>query len=91
MLHDIRRVVVLAYLVPTNETTEIIAKDASIEALCDRELALKTQERESKSLGEAYRTALRLEAYQLSDDNDDSRRHPNRIRTSQEVDATSQP
>src|SRR6218665_1699199 len=90
LLHDIRRLVVLAYPVPTNETTEIIAKDAFIEALRDRELALKTREREPKSLDEAYRTALRLEAYQRSNDNDDRRRQPNRVRSSQEVDPTFQ-
>ena len=36
LLHDIRRLVVLAYPVPSNETTEIIAKDAFLEALSDR-------------------------------------------------------
>src|SRR5688572_6137007 len=56
LLHEIRRLVVLAYPVPANETTEIIAKDAFLEdlvtAMRDRELSLKIREREPKSLDE---------------------------------------
>lgn len=54
---------VLAYPVPSNETTAIISRDAFLEAMRDRELALKVREREPKTLDETYRTALRLEAY----------------------------
>src|SRR5688572_24826826 len=46
LLHEIRRLVVLAYPVPSNETTQIIAKDAFLEAMRDRELSLKVRERE---------------------------------------------
>src|SRR5688572_14894191 len=86
LLHEIRRLVVLAYPVPSNETTQIIAKDAFLEAMRDRELSLKVREREPKNLDEAYRTALRLEAYQRTNDADDRRRQPNRVRGTQETD-----
>lgn len=86
LLHEIRRLVVLAYPVPTNETTQIIAKDAFLEAIRDRELSLKVQEKEPKSLDEAYRTALRLEAYRRTTDPDDNRRQPNRVRGTRETD-----
>ena len=90
LLHEIRRLVVLAYPVPSNETTQIIAKDAFLEAMRDRELSLKVREREPKNLDEAYRTALRLEAYQRTNDADDRRRQPNRVRGTQETDLSAQ-
>lgn len=63
LLHDIRKLVALAFPGPTNDTTEIIAKDAFLEAMSDRELSLKVREREPRTLDEAYRAALRLESY----------------------------
>src|SRR5678815_2918815 len=102
LLHEIRRLVVLAYPVPANETTEIIAKDAFLEAMRDRELPLKVREREPKALDEAYRAALRLEAYRRTmdlddrrrplepDDRDDRRRPPNRVRGTRENDVSDQ-
>ena len=90
LLHEIRRLVVLAYPVPSNETTQIIARDAFLEAMRDRELSLKVREREPKTLDEAYRTALRLEAYQRTTELDDRRRPPNRVRATQEIDTSSQ-
>src|SRR5678816_4184140 len=90
LLHEIRRLVVLAYTVPSNETTQIIAKDSFLEAMRDRELSLKVREREPKNLDEAYRTALRLEAYQRTNDSDDRRRPPNRVRGTQETDLSAQ-
>src|SRR5678815_3686304 len=90
LLHEIRRLVVLAYPVPSNETTQIIAKDAFLEAMRARELSLKVREREPKNLDEAYRTALRLEAYQRTNDSDDRRRPPNRVRGTQETDLSAQ-
>ena len=94
LLHDIRRLVVLAYPVPSNETTEILARDAFLEAMRDRELSLKVREREPKTLDEAYRSALRLEAYRRGGertvDPDDRRRPTNRVRGTQETDASSQ-
>jgi len=89
LLHDIRRLVVLAYPVPTNETTEIVARDAFLEAIRDRELSLKVREREPKTIDEAYRMALRLGAYQHVADTDDRRRQSNRVRGTQEADVDS--
>src|SRR6218665_3126472 len=63
LLHNIRRLVVLAYPVPANETTEIVANDAFLEAIRDKELSLKVREREPWTIDEAYRMALRLAAY----------------------------
>jgi len=80
LLHDIRRLVVLAYPVPSNATTEILARDAFLEAIYDRELSLKVREREPRSIDEAYRMALRLGAYQRMNDVDERRRAPNRVR-----------
>lgn len=90
LLHDIRRLVVLAYPVPSSETTEIVARDAFLEAIRDRELSLKVREREPRSIDEAYRMALRLGAYQQMADVDDRRRQPNRVRGTQEVDINQQ-
>lgn len=52
-LHDIMRLVVLAILVPANETTDVIDKDAFLEAMRDKELVLKVRVREPKSIDEA--------------------------------------
>jgi len=83
LLHDIRRLVVLAYPVPSNETTEIVAKDAFLEAIRDRELSLKVREREPRTIDEAFRVALRLNSYQQMSDADDRRRPANRVRATQ--------
>ena len=83
LLHDIRRLVVLAYPVPANETTEIVARDAFIEAIRDRDLSLKVREREPKTIDDAYRVALRLAAYQQASDLEDRRRPTNRVRGTQ--------
>lgn len=48
MLHDIRRLVTLAYPAPASETTEAIARDSFLDAMTDSELALKVREREPK-------------------------------------------
>lgn len=82
-----RRLVFLTYPVPLNETTEIVAKDAFLEAIRDRKLSLKIREREPRNIDEAYRIALRLSAYQTMSNADDHRR-PNRVRGTQEVDST---
>lgn len=83
LLHDIRRLVVLAYPVPANETTEIVARDAFLEAIRDRDLSLKVREREPKTIDEAYRVALRLAAYQHTSELEERRRPANRVRGTQ--------
>ena len=59
---DIQRLASLAYMHPFNETTEIIMMDAFIDALSNRDIARKIMEREPRSVDEATKIALRLEA-----------------------------
>lgn len=54
-----KRLVILSYPVPSNATTEILARDALLETLYDRELSLKVREKESRSMDVAYRTPNR--------------------------------
>ena len=70
LMQDIRRLMVLAYPVADNEITEILARDFFLDALADRELSIKIREKEPTNLDQAFRIALRLEAYQLSDPDD---------------------
>ena len=63
LMQDIRRLMALAYPLPAEEVTEILAKDAFIDALADRELALKVRERDPKDLQHAYRLAANYESY----------------------------
>ena len=63
LVHDIRRMVALAYPGPTSSIKEAVACDAFLDALNDPEMALKVREREPPSLEEAFQIALRLEAY----------------------------
>lgn len=72
LLHDIRRLVTLAYPAPASETTEAIARDAFLDAMLDSELSLKVREREPRSLDETFRTAVRLETYKKSLRNPDN-------------------
>lgn len=90
LLHDIRRLVVLAYPVPANETTEIVARDAFLEAIRDRDLSLKVREREPKTIDEAYRVALRLAAYQQTSEMEERRRPANRVPGTQHDNPNSQ-
>src|SRR6218665_1163455 len=80
LLHDIRRLAVLTYPVPTNATTEILARDAFLEDIRDREFSLRVREREPRSIDEAYRIALGLSAFQRMSDGDHRRRSTNRVR-----------
>jgi len=89
LLHDIRRLAVLAYNVPSSETTEIIAPDAFLEALRDRELSLKVRER-AEDVGRGLSYPLRMDAYQRMRDPEDHRRPYNRIRGTQEVNINAQ-
>lgn len=70
-LYEISRLVVLAYPVPSRETTQLIARDDFLETIRNSELSLKVRERGPKSLDESYRTALRLEVYQRAMDHND--------------------
>ena len=63
LLHDVRRLIALSYPGPMNSTTEIVDRDAFIDALDDRQLSLRVREKEPTTLEEALRVAIRLEAY----------------------------
>jgi len=61
--HDIRRLMALAYPKLNADAREEIACDHFTTALSDPELALKVKERVPRSLDDALRIALRLEAW----------------------------
>jgi len=67
-----------------NSTTEIVARDAFIDALDDRQLSLRVREKEPTTLEKAPRIAIRFEAYAGAADEDrvDDGRHdrPRQIR-----------
>lgn len=63
---------VLVYPVPSNETTQIVARDVFLEAIRYRDLSLKVRA-EPKNINEAYRMALRHRAYQQMTVFDDRR------------------
>ena len=70
---DIQRLASLAFRGPWSEATEVIAKDAFVDALNNVELALKIREREPASLDQAVKVAVRLESYgRLSVDSEQS-------------------
>src|SRR6218665_601508 len=77
----------LAYPGPTTTHGEIIATRAFIDALRNKELAMKVREREPTSLDNAYNLAMKLEGYQKaelkSSDSDD--RRPARVKAVKEV------
>lgn len=76
LLHDIRRLVTLAYPAPASEITEAIAIDAFLDSMADNELSLKVREREPGSLDAAFRTAVRLETYKKTlKDNESAEGH----------------
>ena len=64
LLKDVRRLFTQAYPGPPNFMTELMAKDAFIETLNDRELMIKVWEREPGTLDQAYKIAERMELYQ---------------------------
>ena len=64
VLHqEIQRLASLAFRGPWSEATDVIARDAFIDALLDGDLALKIREREPATLDQAVKIAIRLESY----------------------------
>lgn len=66
LFQDVSRLVTLAYPASTRDITEILARDAFLDAMSDVELSLKVREEEPKTLSEAFRMATRLEIYRKS-------------------------
>ena len=60
---DIRKLITLGYPGETSIILESIARDAFIEALSDRDLALQVLAKGPETLEEAYQTATRLKSY----------------------------
>ena len=63
LLKDICRLSLQVYPGPPSYMSELIACDAFITALNDRELMLKVMEREPSSLDQAFKIAERMELY----------------------------
>ena len=63
LVNDVRRLIVLAYPGPSSAMRETFACEAFLEALNDRELALKIREKEPSTLEQACQMAMRFEAY----------------------------
>ena len=85
---DIRRLMILAYPGPTSTHSETIAIRSFLDALRDKELALKLREREPETLDSAYKLALRLEGYKKAEreETEHSDRRPGRIKAVKEND-----
>ena len=60
---DIRKLIALAYPCVASNIIESIARDAFIEALCDRDLALQVLAKEPETLEKAYQVATKLKSY----------------------------
>ena len=61
---EVRRLMALAYPGPMSGDKQIIAIDALLNMLGDGELVLKIREREPETLEDAFKIALKLEAFQ---------------------------
>ena len=60
---DIRKLIVLAYPGETSNILELIARDAFIDAICDRDLALQVLATGPDTLERAYKVASKLKFY----------------------------
>ena len=60
---DIRKLIVLAYPGETSNILELIARDAFIDAICDRDLALQVLATGPETLESAYQVASKLKFY----------------------------
>ena len=63
LAQDIRKLITLSYPGKTSEIVEALARDAFIEALYDRDLALQVLAKEPNTLEKAYQTATKLQSY----------------------------
>ena len=63
---EVRRLMALAYPGPMSGDKQTIAIDALLNMLGDSELVLKIREREPETLEDAFKVAMKLEAFQLA-------------------------
>lgn len=83
LFHDIKRLLAYAFPSETSAATETIACDSFIQALSDRELAFKVKEKEPETVDDAFKIAVRLQAYQEM--RDDERDRMRTVRDSREA------
>jgi hypothetical protein len=69
LYQEIKRLIDSAYPRPSNPTTDIVSRDAFLDALDDRAMALRIREREPAKLEVALKIAVRFEANRKADDN----------------------
>ena len=62
LYQDVCRLVVLAYPGPTSDLSNIVGRDAFLEALDNPDMRIRILEKEPKTLDEAFTMACRLEA-----------------------------
>ena len=67
LYQDVKRLLTLAYPGPSNPTTDVVGRDAFLDALNNSALALRIREKDAINLEDALRIALRLEAYDKAD------------------------
>ena len=63
LMQDIRKLIAQAYPGQASDVIECIARDAFIDALADRELALQVLAKEPTTLEKAFQIATKLESY----------------------------
>ena len=66
LYHDICRLMALAYPGPTSSLTEVVARDAFLDALGSDKLRLRILEKEPSNLADALKIVSRLEAFDKS-------------------------
>jgi len=78
LYQDICRLMALAYPPPSSNLSDIVGRDAFLDALGNQTLRIRILEREPRTLDEALTIACRLEAYDKSeiDDRDADGGHP---------------
>jgi predicted aspartyl protease len=90
LYQDIRRLMSLAYAGPTSVLSEVVARDAFLEALDDHQLRVRILEREPTTLDEALHIACRYEALEQGENitrtDDSHRRRDKYVRSASKTD-----
>jgi len=66
LYRSVGRLMALAYPGPSSDLSNIVARDAFLDALCDHSLRIRILEKEPENLEEALKLACKLEAYDNS-------------------------
>ena len=89
LMKDIRSLFLQAYPGQTSSLSEIMARDAFVNALQDRDLMIKVLEREPATLDQAFKIAERMELYKslpVGSDGDVREKLPSKVRGTSTVD-----